>query len=42
MGPTFTRTFVYKFRLGLVLAYSWGWFESLFLNNYEFLGISMF
>jgi hypothetical protein len=33
ISPTFTRTFNFKFRLGLVLAYFWGWFKCLFLSE---------
>jgi len=42
MGPTFTRTFVYKFRLGSVLAYFWGWFEGLFKTIMIFGGFRCF
>jgi len=36
VGPTFIRNYSFRFRLELVLAYSWGSFQTWFLNDFEF------
>jgi hypothetical protein len=41
IGPTFVRTLGFGFGPRLILAYSWGWLESLFLNNLIFLNFDV-
>ncbi len=36
ISPTFTRTFNFRFRLGLVLVIFGGWFKCLFLSEFFF------